>query len=49
MRADPHSVARLRGAGFDVEPSTPDAFGAEIRGDLERWARVVRDAKIPKE
>ncbi len=36
-------------AGFDVEPSTPDAFGAEIRGDLERWARVVRDAKIPRE
>jgi len=46
---DAELVARLRGAGFDVEPSTPDAFGAEIRGDLERWARVVRDAKIPKE
>lgn len=42
-------AARLRGAGFDVEPSTPEAFGAEVRADLERWARVVRDAKIPRE
>ncbi|MFM1987333.1 MAG: hypothetical protein RJA99_290 [Pseudomonadota bacterium] len=46
---DADLTARLRATGFDVEPSTPEAFGAEIRADLERWARVVRDAKIPKE
>jgi tripartite-type tricarboxylate transporter receptor subunit TctC len=46
---DPELTARLRAAGYDVEPITADEFGAEIRADMERWTRVVRDAKIPRE
>jgi tripartite-type tricarboxylate transporter receptor subunit TctC len=46
---EPEVAAKLRAAGFDVEPSTPAEFTAEIRSDIERWTRVQRDAKIPKE
>jgi len=46
---DPEVAARLKAAGFDVEPSTPDEFDAQIRADINRWSRVVRDAKIQPE
>ena len=42
-------VRTLRNAGFDVEPSIGDDFGAELRADIDRWVRVIRDAKIPRE
>ncbi|RYY96048.1 MAG: tripartite tricarboxylate transporter substrate binding protein [Comamonadaceae bacterium] len=45
---DPEVVTRLRAAGLDVSASTPDDFGAEIRADIARWARVVRDANITR-
>ncbi|RYZ01951.1 MAG: tripartite tricarboxylate transporter substrate binding protein [Comamonadaceae bacterium] len=46
---DADVVAKLKAAGFDVEPITPDEFGAEIRADITRWSRVVRDANIKRE
>lgn len=46
---DPDLTARLRNAGFDSEPVTAEAFGAEIKSDMARWARVIQDAKIPRE
>ena len=39
----------LRSAGFDVEPSIGDDFGAELRAAIDRWTRVIREAKIPRE
>jgi len=46
---DPELVNKLRNAGYEVEPSIGDDFGAELRADIDRWVRVIRDAKIPRE
>jgi tripartite-type tricarboxylate transporter receptor subunit TctC len=46
---DPELVNKLRNAGYDVEPSIGDDFGAELRADIDRWVRVIREAKIPRE
>lgn len=46
---DPELLNKLRNAGYDVEPTIGDEFGAELRADIERWTRVIREAKIPRE
>jgi|GEM_PF-3429344 len=46
---DPDLLNKLRNAGYEVEPSIGDDFGAELRADIDRWVRVIRDAKIPRE
>jgi len=46
---DPELLNKLRSAGFDVEPSIGDDFGAELRTAMDRWARVIREAKIQRE
>lgn len=40
---------RLAGLGADPAPSTPEAFGALIAADIERWGRVVRAANLRPE
>ena len=47
--AMPDLAERLKKSGYDLAPSTPEAFSAQIRADLERWRKVVADAKIPRE
>ena len=37
---------RLAAAGFEPAESTPEAFGALIRSELQRWKRVVNEAGI---
>lgn len=32
--------------GYDVQTSTPEEFGALIRGELAKYARVIREANI---
>jgi tripartite-type tricarboxylate transporter receptor subunit TctC len=34
--------------GFDVVANSPQAFAAYIKADVEKWARVIKDAKIPQ-
>jgi tripartite-type tricarboxylate transporter receptor subunit TctC len=46
---DPDLVARLNKAGYDVRVETPERFGAEIRGGMERWVRVVQQANIERQ
>jgi tripartite-type tricarboxylate transporter receptor subunit TctC len=46
---DPELLNKLRNAGYDVEPSIGDDFGAELRADIDRWVRVIREAKIQRE
>jgi len=38
---DPAIAERLRAAGADPLPSTPDEFGAFIRREIAKWAKVV--------
>jgi tripartite-type tricarboxylate transporter receptor subunit TctC len=47
--AQPDLIERLQKAGYELTPMTPEAFGAQLRADLERWRRVVVEAKIPRE
>jgi tripartite-type tricarboxylate transporter receptor subunit TctC len=32
--------------GAVPRPSTPEAFGQLVKSDIERWAKVIRDAGI---
>jgi tripartite-type tricarboxylate transporter receptor subunit TctC len=45
----PDVKARLAENAMDPSPTTPKQFGAFIQSETERWARVVKDANIPKQ
>lgn len=44
--AEPEVQKRLDDLGFEVVANTPDQFAARIKLELEKWGKVVRDAKI---
>lgn len=46
---DAEVLAKLRSAGYDIEPAIGDAFGEEIRRDMVRWQRVITEANIARE
>ena len=37
---------KLDAIGFSPVASTPEAYAAQIKGDIETWSKVVRDANI---
>ncbi len=45
----PDVKERLDALGFVAVASTPEAFAAQIKGDIETWSKVVRDANIKVE
>lgn len=40
----PDTQARLAKMGAEMRPGTPAQFGAFIKGEKERWAKVVKDS-----
>lgn len=47
---DPEVKKRFIDDGAEVTPSaTPEDFGAQIRAELAKWAKVVKDAGIKVE
>jgi len=44
--ANPSLREKLQDAGFDVVGSTPDAYAALIRSEIDRWTAVVRKQDI---
>ena len=44
--AQPDVQKRLDDLGFEVVANTPDQFAERIKVELEKWGKVVRDAKI---
>ncbi len=42
----PEVKGQLAKSGLDVATSSPAEFGAFLRADLEKWARVIREADI---
>jgi tripartite-type tricarboxylate transporter receptor subunit TctC len=38
---------RIKTLGYDVIASSPQEFGAQMKGDVARWSEVVRRANIP--
>jgi tripartite-type tricarboxylate transporter receptor subunit TctC len=45
----PDMQARLRAAGLEPDPMTPDELGALFRSEAAKWAKVIADAKIQPE
>ena len=45
----PDTLRRLAEQGVDAAPSTPEQFAAFIKAETEKWARVVREAKVPQQ
>jgi tripartite-type tricarboxylate transporter receptor subunit TctC len=44
--AQPDVRQRLAALGFNPVANTPDEFGARIKVEMEKWGKVVRDAKL---
>jgi tripartite-type tricarboxylate transporter receptor subunit TctC len=42
----PDVKEKLDALGFAAVASTPEAYGAQIKRDIETWSKVVRDANI---
>ena len=40
---------RLAGLGFEPCSNTPEQFAAQVKADIERWGRVIREAGIKAE
>jgi tripartite-type tricarboxylate transporter receptor subunit TctC len=45
----PEMKARLAESTIDTSPTTPEEFAAFIRAETQKWAKVVKDAGIPKQ
>jgi tripartite-type tricarboxylate transporter receptor subunit TctC len=45
----PEVKERLDALGFAPVANTPEAYAAQIKGDIETWSKVVRDANIKVE
>ena len=45
----PDVKERFAQLGFDVVANSPDQFAAQIKTEIEKWAKVIRDAKIKVE
>jgi tripartite-type tricarboxylate transporter receptor subunit TctC len=45
----PQMRARLAEATIDASPTTQEEFAAFIRGEIDKWTAVVKDANIPKQ
>ena len=44
----PDVKERLAAIGFTPVANTPEEFGVELKAEVALWAKVIRDAKIPK-
>jgi tripartite-type tricarboxylate transporter receptor subunit TctC len=42
----PDIQQRLAALGFSAVGSTPEEFAGQIKADIEKWSKVVRDAGI---
>ena len=45
----PDVKQRLDDLGFEVLANTPDEAAARLKAELEKWAKVIRDAKLKVE
>jgi len=44
--AQPDVKEKLAGLGFVPVANTPEQFGVRMKAEIEKWAKVVRDAKL---
>jgi tripartite-type tricarboxylate transporter receptor subunit TctC len=48
VMALPDVQAKCAQLGFDVVADKPQEFAAYIKSEVEKWGKVIRDAKIPQ-
>ena len=46
---NPDVKGKLAQQGVEIETSTPDAFGKLVRGDVEKWRKIINAANIKAE
>ena len=46
---DPEVKRRAADLGIDTKPGSPEEMDAQMRGDIDKWTKVIADAKIPKQ
>jgi len=46
--AMPTTVERMRSAGMEPLSSTPEQFSEFLKMEIGRWAKVIKEANIPK-
>ena len=46
--AQPDVQEKCTQLGFDVVADKPEEFAAYIKKEVDKWAKVIRDAKIPQ-
>jgi tripartite-type tricarboxylate transporter receptor subunit TctC len=49
MLALPDIRQKLAAEGAEAIGNSPEEFAAQIRRDIERWEKVARAAKIPRQ
>ncbi len=47
--AQPDTRDKVVGLGFDIVASTPEQFAAQIRNEVAKWSKVVKEANIKVE
>jgi tripartite-type tricarboxylate transporter receptor subunit TctC len=47
--ADPELKQRALDLGIEIKASTPEEIQARLRGDIEKWGKVIAAAGIPKQ
>jgi len=47
--ADPDLKKRALALGIDAKASSPAEIDARLRGDVDKWSKVIAEAKIPKQ
>lgn len=45
----PEMREKLKGQGLEADAMKPDELAAHFRKESDKWAKVIRDAKIPQE
>ena len=45
----PEVRSRISDMGFNIIMNTPQEFAVQIRGEVDRWGKVVKDAGIKVE
>src|SRR5438445_4189417 len=46
VMADPTIRQRLSESGFEPRTSTPEEFGAYLKSEIAKWAKVIRESRI---
>jgi tripartite-type tricarboxylate transporter receptor subunit TctC len=45
----PEVRVRLAQSSIEASPTTPEEFAAFIKGEIEKWTRVVSEARLAKQ